>query len=149
MNVRTLSLEADDGGRAMDVQLELEDGFALLEIRTRRQDVHQHCERIIPADAVLTLAQIFAPWGVPGDLEERAALRQVSRRGRLAVAIEPFSADRAWLHLYFLLPHPCCDDVEHSPAFLMAVSREGLERLGVLRGQVGVTGAAADGWESS
>lgn len=129
-DAKTLSLEADEGGRAIEIHLELEDGDALLEIRTRRQDVHQHCERIIPDEALLTLAEIFAPWVGAGDLEERAALRQLSKRCRLGVAIEPYSADRAWLHIYFLLPQPCCDEVEHNPVFLMAVSSEDLDRLG-------------------
>lgn len=131
MEERILSLSPDEFGRTMEIHLELEDDCALLEIKTRVQEVCQHSERIIPAGWVLSMAQFLAPWGVPGDLESREPVCQRFVGPRLGIAVVPFSAEHVWLHVYFILPKPCCDNVEHNPDYVMAVTREDMARLGL------------------
>lgn len=131
MEERILSLASDEFGRTMEIHLEMEDDCALLEIKTREQDVFQHSERIIPAGWVLSMAQFLAPWGVPGDLESREPVCQRFVGPRLGIAVVPFSAEHVWLHVYFILPKPCCDNVEHNPEFVMGVTREDMAKLGL------------------
>lgn len=62
--------------------------------------------------SVLSLAEAFAPWRVPGDLDLREPVCHRLIAGRLGIAIIPMSTERVWLHVYFQFPEPCCDVVE-------------------------------------